>query len=971
MALASSTSTPTKPLLILVDGHSLAFRSYFAFAKGRDGGLRTKTGIPTSVSYGFLKALLETMETEKPQYVAIAFDMGEKTFRHEADETYKEGRPEAPEDFMPDLENLQELLTALNLQILTMPRYEADDIIGTLVRKATANGFRVKILTGDRDLFQLIDPDQNTSVLYMSTTYGKGTPPPREFGAEQVKEKLGVLPSQVVDFKALCGDASDNIPGVKGIGEKTAVQLLSEYGSLEQIYASLDQVKGAVRKKLEEGRDDALRSQYLAQIHLDVPIEINLEAFKLQEMNDAAVIPLLEKLEFNSLLNRIRQLHRQFDGNLTEASETNAPSAKSVREDPDLWFFSAADTEAAQKEVPVAIAPQIIDTPAKLTELIQRLKTFTNPDTPVSWDTETTALEPRDADLVGIGCCWGEELSDMAYIPLGHTKGTNLDKATALEALRPILESADYPKALQNAKFDRLVFRCQGIKLTGVVFDTMLASYVLNPESRHNLSDLSSAYLGITAMSYTDLVPKGKAMADIDIPAVANYCGLDVYTTFLLVAKLRAKLEEVPTLHRLLLEVEQPLEPVLAEMEYCGVLIDRDYLKHFSQQLEQDLHAIEQRAYEAAGSTFNLGSPKQLSELLFETLGLDKKKSRKTASGGYSTDAQTLERLEGDHPIIEEIVEYRTLSKLKSTYVDALPALIRPDTGRVHTDFNQAIASTGRLSSSDPNLQNIPIRTEFSRQIRKAFIAEPEWVMVSADYSQIELRILAHLSQEPVLLETYQNNQDVHTLTARLLLEKENISSEERRLAKIINFGVIYGMGAQRFARESGMKQADAKTFIERFNERYSNVFKYLQQMQREAIANGYVETILGRRRYFDFGSESLRKLRGTKPDTIDLSKVKVRDQYDAQSLRAAANAPIQGSSADIIKVAMNQLHELIQDRQARLLLQVHDELVFEMPPQEWEALQTEIKSTMESAVELTVPLLVEIRAGENWMEAK
>ncbi|WP_254721877.1 DNA polymerase I [Kovacikia minuta] len=969
--MASSTSTPTKPLLILVDGHSLAFRSYFAFAKGRDGGLRTKTGIPTSVSYGFLKALLETMETEKPQYVAIAFDMGEKTFRHEADETYKEGRPEAPEDFMPDLENLQELLTALNLQILTMPRYEADDIIGTLVRKATANGFRVKILTGDRDLFQLIDPDQNTSVLYMSTTYGKGTPPPREFGAEQVKEKLGVLPSQVVDFKALCGDASDNIPGVKGIGEKTAVQLLSEYGSLEQIYASLDQVKGAVRKKLEEGRDDALRSQYLAQIHLDVPIEINLEAFKLQEMNDAAVIPLLEKLEFNSLLNRIRQLHRQFDGNLTEASETNAPSAKSVREDPDLWFFSAADTEAAQKEVPVAIAPQIIDTPAKLTELIQRLKTFTNPDTPVSWDTETTALEPRDADLVGIGCCWGEELSDMAYIPLGHTKGTNLDKATALEALRPILESADYPKALQNAKFDRLVFRCQGIKLTGVVFDTMLASYVLNPESRHNLSDLSSAYLGITAMSYTDLVPKGKAMADIDIPAVANYCGLDVYTTFLLVAKLRAKLEEVPTLHRLLLEVEQPLEPVLAEMEYCGVLIDRDYLKHFSQQLEQDLHAIEQRAYEAAGSTFNLGSPKQLSELLFETLGLDKKKSRKTASGGYSTDAQTLERLEGDHPIIEEIVEYRTLSKLKSTYVDALPALIRPDTGRVHTDFNQAIASTGRLSSSDPNLQNIPIRTEFSRQIRKAFIAEPEWVMVSADYSQIELRILAHLSQEPVLLETYQNNQDVHTLTARLLLEKENISSEERRLAKIINFGVIYGMGAQRFARESGMKQADAKTFIERFNERYSNVFKYLQQMQREAIANGYVETILGRRRYFDFGSESLRKLRGTKPDTIDLSKVKVRDQYDAQSLRAAANAPIQGSSADIIKVAMNQLHELIQDRQARLLLQVHDELVFEMPPQEWEALQTEIKSTMESAVELTVPLLVEIRAGENWMEAK
>jgi DNA polymerase-1 len=913
------------------------------------------------------------METEKPQYVAIAFDMGEKTFRHEADETYKADRPEAPEDFMPDLMNLQELLTTLNLQILATPGYEADDIIGTLARKATAGGFRVKILSGDRDLFQLVDPDGDTSVLYMSTTYGKGTPPPREFGSQQVKEKLGVLPSQVVDFKALCGDASDNIPGVKGIGEKTAVQLLTEFGSLEQIYASLDKVKGAVRKKLEEGREDALHSQYLAQIHLDVPIEIDLEAFKLQEIDDAALTPQLEKLEFNSFLNKIRQIHRQFsespDG---ESTETNTASISPPRyEDPDLWFFSPEDTEAAQNEVPVELSPHIVDTPAKLAELVKRLQTFTDPATPVAWDTETTALEPRDADLVGIGCCWGESLSDMAYIPLGHTKGTNLEKASTLEALRPILESADYPKSLQNAKFDRLILRCQGIKLAGVVFDTMLASYVINPENKHNLSELSRAYLGITAMSYTDLVPKGKAMADVDIAAVANYCGLDVYTTFLLVPKLRAKLEEVPALHRLLLEVEQPLEPVLAEMEYCGVRIDQDYLREFSKELEKDLKAIEQRAYAAAGETFNLGSPKQLSELLFEKLGLDRKKSRKTASGGYSTDAQTLERLEGDHPIIEEIVEYRTLSKLKSTYVDALPALVRPDTGRVHTDFNQAVASTGRLSSSDPNLQNIPIRTEFSRRIRKAFIAEPDWVMVAADYSQIELRILAHLSQEPVLLETYQKNEDIHALTARLLLEKEKITSEERRLAKIINFGVIYGMGSQRFARESGVKPAEAKLFIERFNERYSNVFKYLQQMQREAIANGYVETIFGRRRYFNFASESLRKLRGTKPDAIDLSKVKVRDQYDAQSLRAAANAPIQGSSADIIKVAMDRLHDLIKDRQARLLLQVHDELVFEMPPSEWEVLQSEIKSTMESAADLTVPLLVEIRAGENWMEAK
>jgi DNA polymerase-1 len=499
----------------------------------------------------------------------------------------------------------------------------------------------------------------------------------------------------------------------------------------------------------------------------------------------------------------------------------------------------------------------------------------------------------------------------------------------------------------------------------------MLASYVLNPDGKHNLTDLSSAYLNVTALSYKDLqVPKGKTIADLDIATVANYCGLDVHTTFLLLPKLRAKLQETPALLRLLLEVEQPLEPVLAEMEYCGVRIDREYLEQFSHQLEQDLAAIEKQAYAAAGETFSLGSPKQLSDLLFNKLNLDKRKSRKMQTG-YSTDAATLEKLQGDHPVVDAILEYRSLSKLKSTYVDALPMLIRPDSGRVHTDFNQASTATGRLSSSNPNLQNIPIRTAFSRQIRKAFVPEPGWVLVGADYSQIELRILAHLSQEPVLLETYQQNGDIHTLTARLLLDKQEVSSEERRLAKIINFGVIYGMGAQRFAREAGVPTATAKEFIERFNQRYSKVFEYLQQMQREAIARGYVETILGRRRYFNFSSENLRKLRGADPSSIDLDQIRLRDQYDAQSLRAAANAPIQGSSADIIKIAMIQLHDLLQQHQARLLLQVHDELVFEMAPNEWDALRTRIKTTMESAIQLSVPLLVEIHSGENWMETK
>lgn len=980
------TNSSASPLFLLIDGHSLAFRSYFAHAKGRDGGLRTSTGIPTSVSYGFLKALTDTMEAEKPTHVAIAFDLSDPTFRHDADQTYKEGRPDAPEDFKPDLKNLKELLNALDLPIFTASGYEADDVIGTVAKRAKVQGFRVKILTGDRDLFQLVEPE-GTSVLYLSTVFGRGTPPPREFGVEQVKEKLGVLPTQVVDYKALCGDPSDNIPGVKGIGEKTAVQLLSTYGSLERVYESIDQIKGATRQKLEAGLDAARHSQYMAQIHLDVPIEANLEDCKLDGFDSSVVLPLLDKLEFRSFVNKIDRLQQQFGGVVTsrngvdtiapdgrvDAQPTGSPASSQPDydfESDDLWFFSAEETEAASQQEPIAITPRIIDTPAQLEELIDILKTCTDPETPVAWDTETTALEPRDADLVGIGCCWAAGLADMAYIPLGHTSGNNLDKATVLEALRPILESADYPKALQNAKFDRLILYCQGVSLQGVVFDTMLASYVLNPEASHNLSELSVRYLGLRSQSYEDLVTKGQTMAGQTIPDVAAYCGMDVYTTFHLVEKLRSQLQEVPDLDRLLLEIEQPLEPVLAQMEYNGIRIDRDYLKEFSHNLERDLAAIELRAYAAAGHPFSLGSPKQLSEMLFDELKLDRKKSRKIKTG-YSTDAATLEKLQDDHPVVEAIVEHRTLTKLKSTYVDALPLLVRPDTHRVHTDFNQVSTSTGRLSSSHPNLQNIPIRTAFSRQIRKAFIPEPGWLLAAADYSQIELRILTHLTQEPILVETYQKGEDVHSLTARLLFEKETVTAEERRLGKVINFGVIYGMGAQRFARESGASTSDAKVFIERFNQRYPKVFSYLQKMQQEAIAQGYVTTIKGRRRYFNFTSDSIRRLHGKNPNDINLDKLKTRDQYDAQLLRAAANAPIQGSSADIIKIAMVKLHEVLKNHRARLLLQVHDELVFEVHPDDWQALQPQIKAEMESAVSLTIPLLVEVRAGQNWMETK
>ena len=994
------------PTFILVDGHSLAFRSYFAFAKSRDGGLRTTTGIPTSVCFGFLKSLLEVMAAHDPQYMAIAFDLAAPTFRHEADDTYKAGRAETPEDFKPDIKNLQELLTYLNLPAITAPGYEADDVLGTLANKASAAGYRVKILTGDRDLFQLVDTEKNISVLYLSTDElrrsGKGKS--QEFGPEQVKEKLGIIPEQVIDYKALCGDKSDNIPGVKGIGDKTALQLLEAYNSLDGIYAAIDEIKGATKKKLEEGKEAAYHSQRMATIVQYVPLEINLADCQLIGFDESALIPMLEKLEFKTFLGKVKQIQKRFGGveekeeviNNQEKGESTrevtisehpsnadnsikaSPATSDGGEEDALWFFSPAETLASQQANKLPIKPRIIQTTEQLNELVELLQTFTDGASPVAWDTETTALEPRDAELVGIGCCWGTGEQDLAYIPTGHKTGKNLEKTAVLNALRPILESESYPKALQNAKFDRLVLRCQGIMLAGVVFDTMLASYVLNPETSHSLSELSRKYLKISAKTYSELVPKNKTIADISIPAVADYCGMDVHTTFRLVDELKKALDEADeanfpdkSLHQLLLKVEQPLEPILAEMEYCGIRIDSAYLNTLSQQLEKSLAEIEEKTYEAAGRKFNLGSPKQLSEILLEKIPDEfQKKSRKTKTG-YSTDAAVLDKLQGDHPIVDDLLEHRTLSKLKSTYVDALPQLVRADTGRVHTDFNQAATGTGRLSSSNPNLQNIPIRTEFSRQIRKAFLPEAGWLMVSADYSQIELRILAHLSQEPVLIEAYQNNRDVHTLTAQLLFEKEEVTADERRFGKTINFGVVYGMGAIKFGRSMGKTSKDGKEFIERFNQRYRKVFEYLEKVKKEAIALGYVTTILGRRRYLKFESESLRDLKDRNPQDIHSDRLKSLSRDDAQSLRAAANAPIQGSSADIIKLAMIEVSKILQNYQARLLLQVHDELIFEVPPDEWEELQPKIRTAMENALLLSVPLIVDIHWGQNWMETK
>ena len=999
-----------KPLLLLIDGHSLAFRSFYAFSKGGDGGLSTQAGVPTSVTYGFLKALLDNCRGLQPQGVVIAFDTAEPTFRHEADEAYKAHRDEAPEHFFQDLENLQQILKeSLDIPLCLAPGYEADDVLGTLANRAANGGWRVRILSGDRDLFQLVDDARDIAVLYMGGgPYAKNSGP-TEIRREGVIAKLGVTPEEVVDLKALTGDSSDNIPGVKGVGPKTAINLLAAYAHVDGIYAALEELeqagpkakdpkgvlKGALIGKLAADKENAYRSRMLAEILVDIPLpeepRLGLGAVKAD-----ALASSLEELELHSLARQVPSFARLFSANPPElpAIPSAAPTGKKAKgaaaieaagdaatsaDNPDGAQASSAATNTPTLE------PQLITTPEALAALMERLMAATDPAAPIALDTETTALNPFQAELVGVGLCWGAGPADLAYIPIGHLPQPAADLLSepppappqlpldgVLTALAPWLASTGHPKTLQNAKYDRLVLLRHGLPLGGVVMDTLLADYLRDANAKHGLEVMAERNFGFSPTSYGELVPKGATFAAVPIEAAAQYCGMDVHVTWRLTSLLRGQLAALgPALPALLEQVELPLEPVLAAMEATGIRIDTAYLGELSSELAGTLTELEAKAKQAAGVDFNLASPKQLGELLFDTLGLDRKKSRKTKTG-WSTDAAVLEKLEDAHPVVPLVLEHRTLSKLKSTYVDALPALVEPETGRVHTDFNQAVTATGRLSSSNPNLQNIPVRTEFSRRIRKAFLPQEGWSLLSADYSQIELRILTHLSGEEVLVEAYRSGDDVHALTARLLLDKDAVSADERRLGKTINFGVIYGMGAQRFARETGVSQAEAKDFLSKYKQRYPKVFAFLELQERLALSRGYVETILGRRRPFGFDPNGLGRLLGKDPLEIDL-EVARRGGMEAQQLRAAANAPIQGSSADIIKLAMVQLHHRLaaSGLPARLLLQVHDELVLECAPEALEDVRRLTRETMEHAVELSVPLVAETGAGANWMEAK
>ena len=976
MSLKSENSK--KPILLLVDGHSLAFRSFYAFSKGIDGGLTTKEGFPTSVTYGFLKSLLDNCKNISPEGVCITFDTEKPTFRHELDPNYKANRDVAPDVFFQDIEQLEIILEeSLNLPIFKSPGYEADDLLGTIANDASSKGWCVNILSGDRDLFQLVDDQKDIYVLYMGGGPYAKSGNPTLMNENGVKEKLGVAPERVVDLKALTGDSSDNIPGIKGVGPKTAINLLKENDTLDGIYQALDKIqqnndkkykgfiKGSVIEKLRNDKHNAFLSRDLAKINTEVPLILS-NGYELKNINQELLSESLKKLELSTLLRQIDIFNSTFSKGGFDKNNV------AIEEEKEPKVAGNNELENSENKIP-KINVTVVNDFELLDKLIQRLD---KTNQIVSLDTETNSLNPIDAELVGIGLCLGEENDDLFYIPLGHQTKKETSNQLSIEdvfsKLRNWIEDPKKEKALQNSKFDRQIFFNHGLDLKGVTFDTLLADYLLNNQEKHGLSEISFRLFGFKPPSFKETVGKNKDFSFVDIDEASIYCGYDVFLTFKIVKIFKESFsKEKDELIKLFEEIELPLEPVLSQMEMNGITIDIPYLDKLSKELKSTLEDIESKVYELAEESFNLSSPKQLGEILFEKLNLDKKKSRKTKTG-WSTDAVVLERLVDEHEIIQHLIKHRTLSKLLSTYIDALPNLINEKTGRVHTNFNQAATATGRLSSSNPNLQNIPVRTEFSRRIRKAFLPEKNWKLLSADYSQIELRILAHLADEEILINAFHKNDDIHSLTARLIFEKEEISSDERRVGKTINFGVIYGMGIKKFARSTGVSTPEAKEFLIKYKERYSKIFKFLELQERLALSKGYVKTIFGRKREFKFDKNGLGRLIGKDPYEIDLQSAR-RAGMEAQSLRAAANAPIQGSSADIIKIAMVQLNKKFIEMNvpAKMLLQVHDELLFEVEPDSLEITTKLVKKTMEDCVKLNVPLLVDIGIGDNWMETK
>jgi DNA polymerase-1 len=883
------------PTLYLIDGNSYLYRAFYAIRN-----LSAADGFPTNAIYGFTNMILKILREKNPDYFAIVFDSPEPTKRHEAYEAYKAHRPGMPEDLKLQVPFIKEIIDAFRIRQIAKPGYEADDILGALAKEAEKEGLDVFIVTGDKDMCQSVSP----AIKLYDTMKDKLTE------EKDVIERFGVEPSRFPEIIALMGDASDNIPGARGIGEKTAIRLLKEFGSLDRLLEKYDEIKNAKAKKaVSENVENIKLSRELATIHPDVPLDISIKDLRKGEPDWDKLTEFFRRFEFSSFMKLVP------DQGTTAHEKTEYVTVL----DKDIFERAVASVSAE-----------------------------------IAIDTETTSKSPVIAELVGISFSTGPEKA--YYIPLTHSYlgvPAQLPKKYVIETLKSLLEDPEIKKTGHNIKYDLIVLKNEGVDLRGLAFDTMLASYLLNPnKSNHNLEDACMEHLGIRKLSFNDVTDKGKLnFRDVPVDAAAKYSGEDAAAVLKLKKYFEPELEK-QGLSKLLREIEMPLTEVLADMEMAGLKIDISLMDIHSKRLTGELASIEKRIYFIAGEEFNINSPKQLQEILFEKLGLRTIKRTKT---GFSTDVDVLEQLALEHELPKEIIEYRMLSKLQNTYVDALPKIINPRTGRLHTSFNQTITATGRLSSSEPNLQNIPIRGEWGTKIREAFIADSGHLLLSSDYSQIELRVLAHLSQDQGLIEAFQHDGDIHTRTAIELfgISGNEVTPEMRRRAKTVNFGIVYGISPYGLSRQLGIPPDESRDYIDTYFIKHSGVKKYMDSTVEKAAGTGFTATLFGRKR-------QIPELKSSNKNTKQLGE------------RLAINTPVQGSAADIIKISMLNIWRRLKKEKlrTRMLLQVHDELLFEFPEEEKDIVSPLVKEEMENAVKLDVPLKVDIGIGKNWAEA-
>lgn len=918
--------------LFLLDAYALIYRAYYAFIK--NPRINSK-GFNTSAILGFVNTLEEVLRKENPTHIGIAFDPSGPTFRHEAYEAYKAQREETPEAIRQSVPVIKDIIRAYHIPILEIAGYEADDVIGTLATEAGKRGINTYMMTPDKDYGQLV----GEHVFMYRPKYGD-----KDFevmGVEEVKAKFDIQsPLQVIDMLGLMGDTADNIPGCPGVGEKTAQKLIAQFGSIENLLAHTDELKGAIKKKVEENKEQITFSKFLATIKTDVPIALDMEALKREEPDEEELRHLFEMLEFRSLIDRVIK------------TEKKAPSSPAAQ--PDLFgFFAEEDTADAKNSILTRLEDlsydyQLVDNKEEMAILAEKLlaQNF------FSLDTETTGIDPITAELVGMSFSFAE--NQAFYVPVPANREEAL---TIVNIFKPAFENPDSLKIGQNIKYDLIMLANYGVSLKGKMFDTMIAHYVLQPELRHGMDYLAEIYLKYETIKIEELIgAKGKKqgnMRDLAPEAVYKYACEDADVTLKLKQVLENELEK-NGVKKLFEEIEMPLVPVLAYMERNGVRIDTDALKETSRHFTARMNQIEEEVHQLAGMEFNIASPKQVGEVLFDRLKIVEK-AKKTKTGQYVTSEEVLESLRGKHEIVGKILEHRGLKKLLGTYIDALPQLINPATGRIHTSFNQTVTATGRLSSSNPNLQNIPIRNEDGKEIRKAFIPDEGCEFFSADYSQIELRIMAHLSNDPHMIEAFQKDQDIHAATAAKIykVKLEEVTREQRSKAKTANFGIIYGISVFGLAERLNVDRKEAKALIDGYFENYPNVKAYMDQSIQEAREKGYIETIFKRKRYL--------------PD-INSKNAVVRGYAE----RNAINAPIQGSAADIIKVAMIRIYQRFQEEgiHSKMILQVHDELNFSVLPEEKEKVQQIVISEMEAAYKMKAPLRADHGWGHNWLEA-